>query len=216
MSSANLPATDPAFLHAVQQVVEVLGTLAFAVSGIRHAAAKHLDWFGGYVCGFAVAVGGGTIRDVMLGAIPFWMTSPIYVICTFGALAFVVGFGKHIRWIDNAWFLFDTLGLALFVIAGIQKTVALGHPYWVAIIMGAITGAAGGVIRDVLLNNVPVIFHKEIYATACVAGGLLYWLLIRLGMGIPLTAIASFFCVCIIRLLAVRYHISLPSLGQKR
>ena len=127
----------------------------------------------------------------MLGTTPFWMTSPIYVICTFAALGFVVCFGRHIRWIDNAWFVFDTLGLALFVIAGIQKTVAFEHPYWVAIIMGSMTGAAGGVIRDVLLNNVPVIFHKEIYATA------------------------TFFFVCAIRLLAVRYHISLPSLKQK-
>ena len=164
MSLTNISTSDPAFVHAVQQVLEVLGTLAFAVSGIRHAAAKHLDWFGGYVCGFAVAVGGGTLRDVMLGTTPFWMTSPIYVICTFAALGFVVCFGRHIRWIDNAWFVFDTLGLALFVIAGIQKTVAFEHPYWVAIIMGSMTGAAGGVIRDVLLNNVPVIFHKEIYA----------------------------------------------------
>ena len=120
MSLTNISTSDPAFVHAVQQVLEVLGTLAFAVSGIRHAAAKHLDWFGGYVCGFAVAVGGGTLRDVMLGTTPFWMTSPIYVICTFAALGFVVCFGRHIRWIDNAWFVFDTLGLALFVIAGIR------------------------------------------------------------------------------------------------
>lgn len=215
MSLTNISTSDPAFVHAVQKVLEVLGTLAFAVSGIRHAAAKHLDWFGGYVCGFAVAVGGGTLRDVMLGTTPFWMTSPIYVICTFAALGFVVCFGRHIRWIDNAWFVFDTLGLALFVIAGIQKTVAFEHPYWVAIIMGSMTGAAGGVIRDVLLNNVPVIFHKEIYATACVAGGFLYWVLIRLDAGIPITTTATFFFVCAIRLLAVRYHISLPSLKQK-
>ena len=107
------------------------------------------------------------------------------------------------------------MGLALFVIAGIQKTVAFEHPYWVAIIMGSMTGAAGGVIRDVLLNNVPVIFHKEIYATACVAGGFLYWVLIRLDAGIPITTTATFFFVCAIRLLAVRYHISLPSLKQK-
>lgn len=146
MSLTNISTSDPAFVHAVQQVLEVLGTLAFAVSGIRHAAAKHLDWFGGYVCGFAVAVGGGTLRDVMLGTTPFWMTSPIYVICTFAALGFVVCFGRHIRWIDNAWFVFDTLGLALFVIAGIQKTVAFEHPYWVAIIMGSMTG--GGRRRD--------------------------------------------------------------------
>ena len=212
MSLTNISTSDPAFVHAVQQVLEVLGTLAFAVSGIRHAAAKHLDWFGGYVCGFAVAVGGGTLRDVMLGTTPFWMTSPIYVICTFAALGFVVCFGRHIRWIDNAWFVFDTLGLALFVIAGIQKTVAFEHPYWVAIIMGSMTGAAGGVIRDVLLNNVPVIFQKEIYAMASVIGGLAYWGLVECGCDMTISVIIAFFLIVAIRILAVKYHISLPVL----
>lgn len=216
MSSTDFPTADPEFVHTVQQIIELLGTLAFAVSGIRHAAAKHLDWFGGYVCGFAVAVGGGTLRDVMLGVIPFWMTSPIYIICTFVALLFVVLLGEQIRWINNTWFVFDTFGLALFVIAGMQKTISMGLPYWVAIIMGCITGAAGGVIRDVLLNNVPVIFHKEIYATACVAGGILYWVLISLGAGLPVTVVSTFVFVCLVRFLAVRYHISLPSLYIKR
>ena len=150
----------------IQEIIEFLGTFAFAISGIRHAAAKNFDWFGGYVCGIAVAIGGGTIRDVMLGTTPFWMTSPFYMLCTALALVLVVTFAKWIEPLKNAWFVFDTLGLALFTIAGIQKSVMFGQPYWVAIIMGCITGAAGGVIRDVLLNNEPVIFRKEIYAIA--------------------------------------------------
>ncbi len=203
---------DPHFVNILQQVIEFLGTFAFAISGIRHAAANHFDWFGGYVCGFAVAIGGGTLRDVTLEVTPFWMTSPMYVLCTAFALVFVIVFGKMLRRLNNAWFAFDTLGLALFNIAGIQKTLAMGHPFWVAIIMGCITGAAGGVIRDVLLNNVPVIFHKEIYAMACVAGGLVYWLLFSLKAPITLTVIASFLTVCVIRFLAVKYHVSLPLL----
>ena len=158
-------------LSLIQQVLEFLGTFAFAISGIRHAAAKHFDWFGGYVCGVAVAIGGGTIRDVMLGTSPFWTTNPFYLLCTAFALLFVIVCRKHLERLKNAWFVFDTLGLALFTIAGIQKSIAFGQPYWVAIIMGCITGAAGGVIRDILLNNEPVIFQKEIYATACVLGG---------------------------------------------
>ena len=101
----------------LQQVIEFLGTFAFAISGIRHAAAKHFDWFGGYVCGIAVAIGGGTIRDVMLGTTPFWMTNPFYIICTAFALVFVVMFAKHLESLRNTWFVFDTLGLALFNIA---------------------------------------------------------------------------------------------------
>ncbi len=201
-------------LDSIQQVIEFLGTFAFAISGIRHAAAKHFDWFGGYVCGVAVAIGGGTIRDVMLGTTPFWMTSPSYLLCTALALAFVICFAKYIECLQNAWFVFDTFGLALFTIAAIQKSLSFGQPFWVAIIMGCITGAAGGVIRDVLLNNEPVIFRKEIYAMACVAGGLSYWLLANIGAPMELTVIVSFLVTCIIRFLAVKYHISLPKLKE--
>ena len=199
----------------IQQIIEFLGTFAFAISGIRHAAAKHFDWFGGYVCGIAVAIGGGTIRDVMLGVTPFWMTNPFYMICTALALIFVIIFAKHMEGLRNTWFVFDTLGLALFTIAGIQKSLLFGQPYWVAIIMGCITGSAGGVIRDILLNNVPVIFHKEIYAMAAVLGGITYWFLDILMVSIEVTVIASFIVTCLIRFLAVRYHLSLPTLKDE-
>ena len=198
----------------LQYIIEILGTFAFAISGIRHAAAKHFDWFGGYVCGVAVAIGGGTIRDVLLGTIPFWMTNPMYLICTAVALLFVIMFHRQMKWLQNAWFVFDTFGLALFTIAGIQKSLAFGHPFWVAIILGCITGAAGGVIRDVLLNNEPVIFHREIYAMACVVGGLLFWLLSSLGLPQSVVVVATFLLICIVRFLAVRYHLSLPTLHE--
>lgn len=199
----------------VTQVIEFLGTFAFAISGIRHAAAKHFDWFGGYVCGIAVAIGGGTIRDVMLGTTPFWMTNPFYMICTAMALLFVVVFSKHMEGLKNTWFVFDTLGLALFTIAGIQKSLLFGHPYWVGIIMGCITGSAGGVIRDVLLNNEPVIFHKEIYAMAAILGGITYWIMDVLQLPIEVTVISSFCVTCLIRFLAVKYHLSLPTLKNE-
>jgi uncharacterized membrane protein YeiH len=195
-------------------IIELLGTFAFAISGIRHAAAKHFDWFGGYVCGIAVAIGGGTIRDVMLGTTPFWMTTPIYMICTAVALLTVAFFGRWMEPLKNAWLVFDTLGLALFTIAGIQKSLAFGQPFWVAVIMGCITGAAGGVIRDVLLNSEPVIFQKEIYAVASVAGGIVYWLCIDAALPVEAASIISFFIICLIRFLAVRYHISLPILRE--
>ena len=199
----------------LRQVIEFLGTFAFAISGIRHAAAKHFDWFGGYVCGIAVAIGGGTIRDVMLGVTPFWMTNPIYIICTALALIFVIIFAKNMEGLRNTWFVFDTLGLALFTIAGIQKSLILEQPYWVAIIMGCITGSAGGIIRDVLLNNEPVIFQREIYAMAAVLGGIVYWALDIFGCPVEVTVIASFTTTCLMRFLAVRYHLSLPILKQE-
>ncbi len=203
---------DPVVVHTMQQIIEILGTLAFAISGIRHAAAKHYDWFGGFVCGIAVAIGGGTMRDVMLGATPFWMTSPMYILCTLLAQFIVIVFARSLKRLDNAWFAFDTLGLALFTIAGMQKTLDYGHPFWVAIIMGCITGSAGGVIRDLLLNKTPVIFQKEIYAMASIVGGLLYWVMITIDINLAVSAAVTFIFIVLVRFLAVKYHISLPVL----
>ena len=207
--------TDPQLVNSVQTIIEILGTLAFAISGIRHAAAKHFDWFGGFVCGFAVAIGGGTLRDVMLGLPPFWMTSPLYIVCTIVAQIFVISFSRMLKRLDNAWFFFDTLGLASFTITGIQKTIECGYPFWVAIIMGCITGAAGGVIRDVLLNKTPVVLRKEIYAMASIVGGLLYWVLTDMNVNMAITGVATFVFIVTIRVWAVKYHISLPVLKDE-
>ena len=190
--------TDPHLVRTLQVILEFLGTFAFAISGIRHAAQKHFDWFGGYVCGFAVAIGGGTIRDTMLGVRPFWMTNIMYVLCTGLALFLVILSRRWIKRLSNAWFVFDTLGLALFTIAGIQKTVALGYPFWVAIIMGCITGVAGGVLRDVLLNKIPVIFPPEIYSVASGGGGVISWGLFAPRMSPPPPVIITFLPLCFI------------------
>ena len=207
--------TDPKFAETLLELIEGLGIFAFAISGIRHAAEKNFDWFGGYVCGIAVAIGGGTIRDTMLGVRPFWTTDIRYLLVTTVALLLTIVLRKRMKKLDNAWFVFDTLGLAFFTIAGMQKTLSLEHPFWVAIIMGCITGVAGGVIRDVLLNNVPVIFHKEIYAIASVAGGVLYWMLLALNCNITFTVIATFLLIILIRFVAVYYHIQLPVLHDE-
>ncbi len=101
----------------LQKILDFIGTFAFAISGIRLAARKHFDWFGGYVVGLATAIGGGTLRDVMLGVTPFWMTNSSYLICTGVALLVVIIFSRYLVKMNNTWFLFDTLGLALFTIA---------------------------------------------------------------------------------------------------
>ena len=199
-------------MDSIQFIIEFLGTFAFAISGIRSASSKNFDWFGGYVVGLATAIGGGTIRDVMLGQVPFWMTNSIYVICTAAALLTFIMLKKLFTRLSKTWFLFDTLGLALFTIAGIQKTLIAGVPFWVAIIMGCITGAAGGVLRDVFVNEVPLVFRKEIYAIACIIGGIIYQICEFLGVGLELTVIITFLSVVVVRLLAVKYGISLPVL----
>lgn len=202
--------TEPYIGQTFYLILEFLGTFAFAISGIRQAASKHFDWFGGFVCGISVAIGGGTLRDLMLGVTPFWMTNPFYIICTILAQVFVIVFSRSLKHLDNTWFVFDTIGLALFTIVGVQKTLFCGYPYWVAIMMGCITGAAGGVIRDVLLDTAPIIFQKEFYATACIFGGVFYWLLTMIGVNMEMTSLLTFVFICVVRYLAVRFNISLP------
>lgn len=194
------------------EVIDFIGTVAFAISGTRLAAAKHFDLFGAYVVGVTTAIGGGTLRDLFLGISPFWMTNSFYLICSAIALLWVVVFRKHLVRQDNTWFLFDTIGLALFTVVGIEKTLTFGYPMWCAIIMGMMTGAAGGIIRDVLINEVPLIFRKEIYALACVLGGLVFAICYWLEMNHNITAIIAGVAVMAIRILAVKYHLSLPKL----
>ena len=157
------------------QALDFIGTLAFAISGIRLASAKRFDLFGAYVVGVTTAIGGGTMRDLMLSQPPFWMTNSFYLICSAIALAWVIVFRRYLVRQNNTWFLFDSIGLALFTVTGIEKTISAGFPFWTAIIMGTLTGAGGGVFRDVLINEVPLIFRKEIYALARVIGGLVYY-----------------------------------------
>jgi uncharacterized membrane protein YeiH len=193
-------------------VIEFIGTFAFALSGIRLASAKHFDVFGAWIVGMATAIGGGTFRDLMLGVNPFWMTNCSYFICCGIAVFFVMAYGKYLIRQKNTLFIFDTIGLALFNVIGIEKTLNMGFPYWTAITMGTVTGAAGGVIRDVFINEVPLIFRKEIYALACVAGGLIYILGVWLGMSVEVNALLSSLMVILIRVLAVKYHWVLPRL----
>ena len=198
------------------QVLDFIGTLAFAISGIRLASAKKFDLFGAYVVGVTTAIGGGTMRDIMLGVSPFWMTNKFYLICSAIALLWVIVFRKLLVRQDNTWFLFDTIGLALFTVTGIEKTITtIGpsgehFPFWTAIIMGTITGAGGGVLRDVFINEVPLIFRKEIYALACVIGGLAYYICHQLGLDSTLSAIICGLTVVLMRLLAVKYKLHLP------
>ena len=194
------------------QIIEFFGTFAFAISGIRLASAKQFDWFGAYVVGLATAIGGGTIRDLLLDVTPFWMTNPMYLVCSGLAVIWVAFFGKYLIHLNNTFFMFDTIGLALFTVVGVEKTIALGYPFWVAIIMGGITGSAGGVLRDVFINEIPLIFRKEIYALACLIGGVVYCICDWIGVDLILTQIISGFSVFLVRIVAVKYQIGLPTL----
>lgn len=193
-------------------IIEIVGTIAFAISGIRLAAAKKFDWFGAYIVGLVTAIGGGTLRDILLDTTPFWMENGWYLAVTGISLAYVIMFRKQLVRLNSTFFFFDTIGLALFVVIGIQKTIAFGYPMWVAVVMGTITGAFGGVVRDILINEVPLIFRKDVYGTACIAGGLIYWIMIITGASPVIQQLTCAATVILIRLLAVKYNWSIPVL----
>lgn len=193
-------------------LIDYLGTFAFAISGIRLASAKNFDWFGAYIVGLATAIGGGTIRDLLLGLTPFWMLQPSYLIVTAVALIFVIVFGRYVIRLSNTFFIFDTIGLGLFVVVGIERSLGAGFPFWVAIIMGMITGSAGGVMRDIFINEEPLIFRKDIYALACIFGGLIFFASDWVGSPQLITQVLTISSVILVRILSVKYHISLPIL----
>lgn len=196
------------FIH----ILDYLGTFAFAISGIRLASAKRFDWFGAYVVGLVTAIGGGTLRDLLLNVTPFWMLQPSYLIVTALALVFVILFGKVVIRMTNTFFLFDAIGLGLFVVVGIEKTLAAGFSFWVAILMGMITGTAGGITRDIFINEEPLIFRKDIYALACVFGGVVYYFCFLFNVPPMITQIVSASSIILSRVLAVKFHINFPVL----
>ena len=197
-------------------ILEYIGTFAFAISGIRLAATKNFDLFGAYVVGFVTAIGGGTIRDLLLGLTPFWMLQASYFLWSAIALLFVIIFRRHLIKLNNTFFIFDTIGLALFTVVGIEKTLDFDFPFWVAIIMGTITGSAGGIMRDILINEIPLIFRKEIYALACIIGGICYFICIHSGVNFHITQIISAISVILTRIIAVRFHIGLPLIKEEK
>lgn len=194
-------------------LLDLIGTFVFAISGIRLASRKQIDWFGAYIIGLVTAIGGGTARDLLLGITPFWMLDSKYFITTGVALLTTILFkDKLFKW-GNTLFLFDAIGLGLFTIVGISKSIEAGFPFWVCILMGAISGSLGGVIRDVLLNEVPLILRKDIYALACITGGIVYFVCIHFNVSITITELIAAFIVILVRLVAVRFHIHLPVLN---
>jgi uncharacterized membrane protein YeiH len=193
-------------------IIEFLGTIAFAISGIRLASAKRFDWFGAIVIGFVTATGGGTLRDLLLDVPIFWTQASRYIWCTLFAFLIVLCFRKYLVHLNNTIFWFDCIGLGLFVVVGYEKAFALDYPVWVCVSMATITGIVGGMIRDILINEVPIIFTQELYAVACILGGILFSILHYLNVDLAVIEISTAVFVVVIRVLATKYHLKLPIL----
>lgn len=192
--------------------VDIIGTFVFAISGVLAANYKKFDVVGATVIGMVTAIGGGTLRDLLIGSTPVgWMRNEVYIYVIILAIPFSYLFKKQILKLRRSMFLFDTIGIGLFTILGINKTIELGLSPVVALLMGVTSAVFGGVIRDVLCNEVPLIFRREIYASACLAGGIVYLLLETLSLFDNWNMLISIFVVMIIRILAVRFHWSLSN-----
>jgi len=191
-------------------LLEIIGTFAFALSGIRMASGKKMDWFGAYIIGLATAVGGGTLRDLLLGIPAFWMEDPQYFITTGVALLAALIFKYRVFLLGKTLFLFDAIGLGLFTVVGISKSLDQGYSFVVCIIMGTITGTVGGVIRDILINEVPLILRRDIYALASISGGIVYFILYTLNIGSGITEFIAACTVIMVRIVAIKFKIHLP------
>ena len=172
---------------------------------------KKLDPFGVIVLSFVTAIGGGTLRDMMIGNLPVtWLRNDTVTYVIIIAAVITLLFGRYLRHLNTTLFLFDALGLGLFTIIGIELAIAKDFSAGICIALGTVTACFGGVIRDVLLNDVPLLFRKEIYALACIAGGISYFLLRKLDLDANVSKTVCILIIFTIRVVAVRYKLSLP------
>lgn len=192
--------------------IDLLGTLVFAVSGALAASDKNMykDIFGVTFTGFVTAVGGGTLRDMILGVRPTWVVDGNYLIAITIGVLFAIAFKYYIIKFRRTFFLFDTIGIALYTVVGVQKSLAFEVSPLAAIIMGMFSAVMGGVIRDTLINEIPLIFKKEIYATACLSGAAIFVVLKLLKVDDNINSFVSVFIIIFIRVISVKYHLTLP------
>jgi len=197
--------------------IDLLGTLVFATSGALAASDKNMyrDIFGVTFTGFVTAVGGGTLRDMILGTRPVWVADGNYLIAITIGVLIAIFFKYYFLKYWRTFFLFDTLGIALYTVVGVQKSLEYEVAPLAAIIMGMFSAVMGGVIRDTLINEIPLIFRKEIYATACLFGAAVFVSLKVLNIDDNINSFISVISIIIVRTLAVKYKFTLPKVDYK-
>ena len=193
--------------------IDILGTIAFAISGVLVAMEKKLDMFGVFIIAFVTAIGGGTLRDILIGTAPvIWMRDYTYILVVLGAVIFAVLFVNQLKYLRKTLFFFDAIGIGLFTMVGVEKGISADLLPIMCIVLGTITACFGGVIRDILCNEIPVIFRKEVYATACILGAGSYFLFRQLPLNTEYAYVGAILITILIRLLAVKFKIALPNI----
>ncbi len=197
-------------------LIDILGVVAFSISGVLTSMKKRMDLFGIFIIAFVTSVGGGTLRDVLLNVPVGWLNNMTYVYTIIITSIVAIIFRKKLNYLRKSLFLFDTIGIGLYTVVGVEKAIEAGlHPI-ICVAFGTMSACFGGVIRDILCNEIPVIFRQEIYATACILGGFTYFLTVQLGLAESVVFIAAASVVILVRLLAVVFKISLPSIYEEK
>jgi uncharacterized membrane protein YeiH len=197
--------------------LDIIGTGVFAISGALVAMNKRLDPFGVFIIAFVTAVGGGTLRDILIGRQPvIWMTNTDYVYTIAIAVIIAIVFRNKLKYLSKSLFLFDTIGLGIFTITGTEIGVTANFHPLISIALGAISASFGGVIRDILCNDIPVVFRKEIYATASIFGAIAFLVLSKFSIDTNVSYIITTLIIIAIRLIAVKFHLSLPPFYSKK
>ena len=193
--------------------IDLGGTLVFAISGWLTASKMKMDPFGASVIAFITAVGGGTLRDLLIGSQPVgWMVDQNYLLMIGAGILLGYLFRQQLQKLRKTMFLFDSIGIGLFTILGIEKTLLYGLTPVIAIMMGTVSAVFGGVLRDTLANEVPLIFRSEIYATACLLGGIIFILLGYFTINVDVKIIATVLFIIVLRIISVKYKWSFPTL----
>lgn len=193
---------------------DLLGTMVFAISGAMAAMRKHIDIFGATFTGFVTAIGGGSLRDLFLNTRPVWVDDGNYLLAILFGVLIAIVFNKLLYSLAKTLFLFDAIGIGFFTIVGVQKSLLFESTGIAAVVLGMFSAVMGGVTRDTLMNETPLIFRKEIYATACLAGAICFVMLNKLGVGYNINTIVSVSMVLILRVVSVKYKYSLPVYGS--
>lgn len=195
-------------------LIDYIGVFVFAMSGILTASNKKLDLFGGFIIAFVTALGGGTLRDLLLNTEIGWIIEIKYIYIVFAGAFFALLFKKVTQKMSKTIFLFDTIGIGLFTILGVKKALLLSAPTEIAVMFGVMTATFGGVIRDILCTEIPLIFRKEIYATACFVGAINYVLLNYFNVNDIANILVSGTIIIGIRTIAVVKKLSLPLIND--
>jgi uncharacterized membrane protein YeiH len=196
-------------------LLDLIGTLAFAISGALVSIDKKMDLFGVFIITFVTALGGGTLRDVMIGRTPVgWMVNIDYIYVIITGFILTLLFKQLIERFKIYLFIFDTIGLGVFTLIGLEKGINIGlHPI-ICIALGTITACFGGVIRDILCAEIPVIFRKEIYATICILGGIVFFILRKFNLNSDVLYLTTSLVIISVRVMAVRFKWYLPTLNK--